>query len=185
MSKGEQIMRQEKFYVINVERALINADALYDEAYTWALEQKGLSLDDVEGPITRALVRERFPELSQDEEIEIWRLKNQYCIDHPEKTTINEELKAMILEAGADHCIYTTAGVGSWKTIKAFLRYYGLDEAFCMGHQGERTGHPVEVECYKELFICRSQDLVFYEEDERIVTSLKEQGLEVRVAKRS
>lgn len=179
---NEMMKKNETHYVFAVDNTLVFTDELNTEAYVWALEQKGLSLDWKGGRITKEVIQSEFPNLPEQDMLEIRRMKRKYFLEHLDVTELNEELKDLILQVGPERCAYWFSA--NAVRVNGMLKHYGLLEALGAIISDRKKEEIGQAASLVKQFFCAPENVVFFESDPVVIAALREQGMEVVEVKR-
>ena len=78
--------------VFDLDNTLIFTDSLNNEAYNYALKQLSFNTIHNYKRITRAVVFDRFPNISNENRNRIFELKQKYFIENLDQTTPNKSM---------------------------------------------------------------------------------------------
>lgn len=166
-----------KRYVFDLDNTLIYTDSLNNDSYNFALKCQGLSPINEVKRITRGIVFEKYPNLSKIEMCEIIDLKYEYFINNLNFTEVNEYLIALLKSQEKNNCILWTSA--EERRAKAILEYYNMNNLFKHILFSKKIDILNDIEYICKLYTCESNQLLFYDDNLKLVKKLKSLNLNV------
>lgn len=164
-------------YVFDLDNTLVYTDSLNNDSYNYALNRLGLTPINNCKRITRKIVFEKFTNLNDIQKNQIIELKQQYFINNLQKTVPNTALLQTLKTKNAESCLLWTS---AYKTrVLAILEYYQICNEFKMLLFSNKVNVLQDVEKICALLQCRHEDLIFYEDNQKVIHELQRIKLKV------
>ena len=156
--------------VFDLDNTLIFTDSLNNEAYNYALKQLNFNTIHNYKRITRAVVFDKFPNISSDNRNRIVELKQKYFIENLDKTAPNKSLLELLVKLDYNQSILWTNA--SEQRVFAILDYYKIRNSFSQILFSRKVHIANDVEKICRIQECRHQQLVFYEDNQSVIDIL-------------
>ena len=166
-------------YVFDLDNTLIMTNQLNSISYNYALAQLGMQPIESSIRITRSIVFNNYPGLTDFQREEIIAIKQNYFKDNINLTYLNIRLITLLQSKETEHCILWTSA--DEERVSALLRYYNLEKHFTSTVFSEKRILVDDFNKICEVFNCNSASLLFFEDDAKIVKELKLLGQKVFV----
>lgn len=162
-------------YVFDLDNTLIMTDELNNASYNYALTSLGIPPIRVSIRITRQMIFDNYPKLSEFEKNELVKLKQFYFKDNIHRTIPNTNLIYLLMSINAAHCILWTSAEKYRATC--LLRYYGLENHFLTILYSMKQDLSKDIVKLCNMFKCDLNQLFFFEDNENVVKELKILGI--------
>ncbi len=166
-----------KRYVFDLDNTLIYTNLLNSDAYNYALNLQGLGPINDCKRITRDIVFKKYPNLNNVQKNKIIKLKQEYFVNNLERTIPNKELLQVLKTHNVEYCILWTSA--DEIRVKAILDYYDISNAFRKILFSNKIEVIQDIKKICELFECCSEQLIFYEDNPRVIKELQQLNLHV------
>lgn len=166
-----------KRYVFDLDNTIVFTDLLNNESYNHALKKLGLEPINNCLRITRDIIFNKYPYLSDAEKIEIIAFKQEYFANNLDKTYANNQLLKLLEVQNLGMCILWTSADEA--RVLAILKYYRILNAFKNIVFSNKSNIIQDVEKICELFGCSLEHLIFYEDNAKIIRELQELKINV------
>lgn len=167
-----------KNHVFDLDNTLIYTDSLNNESYNSALRKFGLNEITVSNRITRDLVFNVYPKISAKKKKNIIELKQKYFLQNLTATIPNTSLINFLKTIKVEQCILWTRAEKS--RVLALLEFYEIEHAFKQILHSSKANLIKDVQIICEIFGCKPEHLVFYEDNPSVINSLKLLNIEVK-----
>ena len=158
-------------YVFDLDNTLVFTDELNSAAYNYALNRLGYPAITVNQRITREVVCDAYPNLTTAEQNRLVGLKQNYFGENIYITVPNVELIKFLHTQNPKHCLLWTSS--DEKRARVLLPYYGLLNSFSYILYSSKSCIVDDVAKVCEVFRCESSQLVFFEDNTKIVEGLQ------------
>lgn len=164
-------------YVFDLDNTLIYTNLLNNNSYNYALILQGLApIFDCER-ITRDIVFMKYPHMNHEQKKEILKLKQEFFINNIQDTEPNKQLLKILKYQNTDYCVLWTSADEA--RVQALLIYYIINNAFKKIIFSSKINVLQDIEKMCELFGCKSEQLVFYEDNGEAIKKLQQLTLNV------
>lgn len=159
-----------KYYVFDLDNTLVFTDNLNNEAYNFVLKKVGLSeIRDV-ARITREIIYQKYPGIEKWIG-EITDLKQSYFIKHLDRTIPSIELFHKLVNSSKENNVLWTSA--EKVRVIAILKHYEIIEKFKKVLFSEKINVEKDVDEMCELFKCNQDDLIFFEDNLKVIQELE------------
>lgn len=166
-----------KRHVFDLDNTLIYTDSLNNDSYNYALNQLGLASINDYKRITRNIVFSKYQDLNNVQKNEIIALKQKYFVNNL-KTTLPNALLLQLLEAqNVELCVLWTSAEEA--RVIAILEHYKICNAFKKIIFSSKTELIQDIERICEILECSFENLIFYEDNKRVIQDLQQLSLNV------
>lgn len=166
-----------KRYVFDIDNTLIYTDSLNNDSYNYALNFLGLaSIVDCKR-ITRDIVFSRYLDLNSIQKNKIIELKQKYFVNNLKETFPNKSLIRLLEDQDAEMCILWTSADET--RVLAILDYYKIGNAFKKVLFSSKLEVSEDIVKICELLECGIEQLIFYEDNQRVILDLQRLNLNV------
>lgn len=162
-------------YIFDLDNTLIYTDLLNNNSYNYALIQQGLEPIDNYTRITRDIVFINYPHLNNEQKSKIIRLKQEFFINNIHNTQPNTPLFAILQSQDTEHCVLWTKA--DKIRVETLLAYYKINNSFKKILYSDKVNISQDVEKICELYKCKPEQLVFYEDNQYVIRKLQQLGL--------
>ena len=164
-------------YIFDLDNTLIYTNILNNYSYNYALQLQGIApiLDCKR--ITRKIVYIKYPHLNNMLKDKIIELKQEFFIKNIQDTKPNEPLLKFLKSQNADYCVLWTSADKA--RVQALLEYYKISDDFMKILFSKKSNVLQDVDSICELFSCKSEQLVFYEDNWEAIKKLQELNIRV------
>ena len=170
-------MRIMKMYVFDLDNTLIYTDLLNNYSYNYALNKFGLaSIIDCKR-ITRDIVFSKYPDLNNIQKNEIIELKQKHFVNNLKVTSPNTSLVQFLEVQNVELCMLWTSADET--RVSAILEYYKISNAFKNVMFSNKAEVIKDIEKIRELLECGFENLIFYEDNQRVIQDLQQLNLNV------
>lgn len=166
-----------KKYVFDLDNTLIYTDCLNNYSYNYALKCYGLAPINYFKRITREIVFKNYPQLTDVQKDRIVNLKRYYFINNLHITKGNDLLIKMLKSKSKSNCILWTSAERI--RVKAILEYYNINKLFKNIFFSSKTNIIYDLNKICKLHNCKSEQLVFYEDNLDVIRQLEKLDLKV------
>ena len=163
--------------VFDLDNTLVFTDELNHEAYNYALKQEKLKPIATCKRMTREIVFEHYPHLTEWQKERIIDIKQKYFVENVRYTTPNTYLINLLLSKHAKHCVLWTSA--DMVRVQAMLKFYRIEGAFISVVYSDKCDLSRDIEMMCSLFSCNPAQLVFFEDNQNTVTELRALGQRV------
>lgn len=164
-------------YIFDLDNTLIYTNILNNNSYNYALQQQGLEpILDYER-ITRDIVFIKYPHLNNELKNKIIELKQEFFVNNIQDTRPNKTLFKTLKSHNNDYCVLWTSADEA--RVQALLEYYIISDDFKKILFSKKSNVLQDVERICELFGCKSEQLVFYEDNWETIKKLQEFNLKI------
>lgn len=167
-------------YVFDLDNTLIYTDRLNNDSYNHALKCQGLCTINGIQRLTREIVFRNYPNITDLQKSEIINLKYEYFINNLHVTEVNEYLVKLLKSQEKNDCILWTSA--EEKRVKAILEYYNMNNLFKDIMFSSKTDILTDVEKICELYSCKLNQLLFYDDNLILIKELELLNLNVILA---
>lgn len=165
-------------YVFDLDNTLIYTNLLNNNSYNYALNRQGLgSISNCER-ITRDIVFMKYPHMNNEQIEEIIKLKQEFFVNNLQDTKPNKSLLSILKSQDANYCVLWTSADET--RVQALLEYYIVSTAFKKILFSNKINVLQDIEKMCELFGCKSEQLVFYEDNWETIKKLQQLNCNVR-----
>lgn len=164
-------------YVFDLDNTLIMTDELNNASYNYALTQLGIPPITVSTRITRDVVFDNYPNLTELQKNQIVKLKQGYFIDNIHCTHPNTNLIYLLKSKNAAHCVLWTSA--DKNRVSSLLMHYRLENHFVTIIYSSKRKLSEDIVKICNIFDCDSKQLFFFEDDANIVNELRLLGQKV------
>lgn len=166
-----------KGYVFDLDNTLIYTNLLNNNSYNHALNSVGLeSIVDCKR-ITRDIIFSRYPNLNSIQKNIIIELKQRYFINNLKYTFPNKPLIQILENKNPKLCILWTSANKS--RVLSILDYYKIRNEFKVILYSNKNQVIYDIVKICESLECDLKDLIFYEDNQRVIEELKKLCLNV------
>lgn len=158
-------------YVFDLDNTLIYTDRLNNDSYNYALKCQGLSPINGKQRLTREIVFRNYSNITDLQKSEIINLKYEYFINNLHITEVNECLVKLLKSQEKNDCILWTSAED--KRVRALLGYYNMNNLFKDIIFSSKTDILNDVEKICELYSCKLNQLLFYDDNLRVIKELE------------
>ena len=166
-------------YVFDLDNTLIMTDELNNASYNYALTQFGIPPITVSTRITRDVVFDNYPNLTEFQKSQIVKLKQDYFMGNIHCTHPNTILINLLQSKNEAHCILWTSA--DKNRVSGLLMHYRLENHFITIVYSSKRKLSEDIEKICNILGCTSKQLFFYEDDTNIVNELRLLGQKVVV----
>ena len=110
------------FHIVDVDNTLVFTDELNTAGYVHALAYMALEPRKVVPRITREIVQEWYPQLSEYDLVHMATLKQAYVESHLDMSQLNDSVARVLSTYGSERCALWTAA--NPKRIRMLLRHH-------------------------------------------------------------
>ena len=110
------------FHIVDVDNTLVFTDELNTAGYVHALACMALEPRKVVPRITREIVQEWYPQLSEYDLVHIATLKQAYVESHLDMSQLNSSVARVLSTYGSERCALWTAA--NPERIRMLLRHH-------------------------------------------------------------
>lgn len=170
------------FHIVDVDNTLVFTNQLNTAGYVYALSQMGLELSaTIPTRITRDVVRNWYPQLTDQELGFITSYKQAYVRTHLEQTTLNLAMAHLLISQGSEHCALWTAA--DPERVRLLLNFHNVTDYKAIRFSDKSAGDVVHViQDFCSLFQCGPEGLCFYDDDPDVIQRLLNYGVSVMAA---
>lgn len=166
-----------KLYVFDLDDTLIYTDSLNGSSYNYALKSMKLGEIGCCNRVTRETVFNKYPELSEDQKEKIIKLKQEYFLAHLSETIPNAKMLNMLKDQNPESCLlWTNANKDRAYSI---LDYHGIRSSFYDVLFSDKSEIIIDAIKICQLFDCRFDQLLFFENDVKVIEDLRNLNLAV------
>ena len=166
------------FHIVDVDNTLVFTDELNTAGYVHALACTALEPRKVVPRITREIVQEWYPQLSEYDLVHIATLKQSYVESHLDMSQLNSSVARVLSTYGSERCALWTAA--NPERIRMLLRHHMVTDyrAIRFSNKTENDiSHAVQDFCV--LFDCEPEELCFHEDNPEVINHLRKLGMTV------
>lgn len=166
------------FHIVDVDNTLVFTDELNTAGYVHALAYMALEPRKVVPRITREIVQEWYPQLSEYDLAHMATLKQAYVESHLDMSQLNAPVARVLSTYGSEQCALWTAA--NPKRIRMLLRHHMITDyrAIRFSNKTENdVAHAVQDFCM--LFGCDPEELCFHEDNPEVINHLQKLGMTV------
>lgn len=166
------------FHIVDVDNTLVFTDELNTAGYVHALAYMALEPRKVVLRITREIVQEWYPQLSEYDLVHISTLKQAYVESNLDMSQLNASIARVLSTYGSEQCALWTAA--NPERIRMLLRHHMVTDyrAIRFSNKTENdVAHAVQDFCV--LFGCDPEELCFHEDNPEVVNHLRKLGMTV------
>ena len=166
------------FHIVDVDNTLVFTDELNTAGYVHALAYMALEPRKVMPRITREIVQEWYPQLSEYDLVHMATLKQAYVESHLDMSQLNASVARVLSTYGSEQCALWTAA--NPKRIRMLLRHHMITDyrAIRFSNKTENdVAHAVQDFCM--LFGCDPEELCFHEDNPEVINHLQKLGMTV------
>lgn len=174
-------MRKDKIYIFDFDNTLIFTDSLNNKSYNYALESVDLNPIPNYKRITREILHKEYPTLSEFKINEIIELKQMYFITNLMYSHLNSYLFNLLSFENSSNCIIWTSA--SQNRVIPTLIYHNIKDYFKLIYYSNKNNLYSDIAELCSLMNCRIDDLIIFEDSDRIISNLRNLGVEVYDAK--
>ncbi len=160
-------MMMNKKYVFDLDNTLIYTDLLNNESYNYALKYMGLPPIDNYKRVTREIVFEKYPNISNVQKNRIADLKKEYFINNIQMTKLNDLLIGILKSLNKNDCILWTSADET--RVRSILKYYNITRLFKYIVFSSKINLKNDIEKICELHDCKLEQLIIYEDNLRLI----------------
>jgi len=164
-------------YVFDLDNTLIMTDGLNNDSYNYALAQFGISPITSFTRITREVVFDIYPNLTEFQKSQIVQLKQSYFMDNIHSTHSNTNLIYLLQSKKVEYCVLWTSA--DKDRVRNLLTHYRLENNFISIIYSRKRKVSEDLQKICEVFGCTSKQLLFFEDDTNIVKELRLLGQRV------
>jgi phosphoglycolate phosphatase-like HAD superfamily hydrolase len=164
-------------YVFDLDNTLIMTDELNNESYNYALAQFGISPITTFTRITREVVFDKYPNLTEFQKSQIVESKQSYFMDNIHSTHPNTNLIYLLQSKKVEYCVLWTSA--DKDRVRNLLTYYRLENNFISIVYSRKRKVSEDIQKICEVFGCTSKQLLFFEDDTNVVKELRLLGQRV------
>jgi phosphoglycolate phosphatase-like HAD superfamily hydrolase len=170
--------KQNKYnYIFDLDNTLIYTDALNNLAYNYALSCFGLnSIKDTQR-ITREIIRNKYPHLSQLEIDNISQLKQDYFKQNLIKTNCNKSLVKFLRQQDPNQCMLWTSADKN-RTLE-LLKYYQLNHHFTGVLFSPKENIDEDIQKLTANLNCANDELIIFDDNELVINELPKLGVNI------
>lgn len=162
-------------YIFDLDNTLVYTNQANNDAYNAALRREHLAPIQWEGRIVRSVVREVYPQLTDDQLQRIIRSK-QACYPF-ERTQVNAPLLRYVKALGRERCfLWSGADQGRARSL---MDYHHLNGLFSAAEFSEKTDVLREFDALVRRFSLDPRDLTVFEDTDRHIEALRSAGISV------
>ncbi len=166
-----------KRFVFDLDNTLVYTNSLNYETYNYALNLLRLEPIICCNRITCDIVFTVYPNLNKVQKSRIIELKQTYFINNIKSTTPNESTLKMLEDIDVELCVLWTCA--DENRVNALLEYYDISNAFRKILFSNKLDISLDIEKICQTFECNTDQLVFCEDNQRVIIELQNMGLEV------
>ena len=157
-------------YVFDLDNTLIFTNELNNDSYNYALTQLKLMPITTCKRITRDVVFNNYPHLSEPQKNLIVKLKQEYFIKNIYCTTPNTNLIYLLQSTNPAYCVLWTSA--DKDRVKGLLSHYKLENNFISIIYSRKRKVSEDIGKICEIFGCTSKQLFFFEDNKNIINEL-------------
>lgn len=168
-----------KRYVFDLDNTLIYTNSLNNDSYNYALNLLGLeSIVDCKR-ITRDIVFSRYPNLNSIQKNRVIELKQRYFMNNLKYTFPNKDLIQFLKKRNIESCILWTSA--NQTRVLEILTYYKISNLFkeVLFSRGSKVELTKDIVRICKLLECDCENLIFYEDNQRVIQGLQRLNLNV------
>nr|WP_241634558.1 HAD hydrolase-like protein [Fusobacterium gastrosuis] len=166
-------------YIFDLDNTLFYTDNLNNLSYNYALKRVGLEEINGKYRITREVIKEKYPDLSEKTKNKIIKIKQQYFKENLEKIELNIELLNKLKDLEEEKCILWTSA--DKERAISILKYYGILGKFKNKLFSKKNNIKKDIDKICQIFKCKKEELYFYEDDINIINKLKILNLKIDI----
>lgn len=166
-----------KRFVFDLDNTLVYTNSLNNEAYNYALNLLRLEPIICCNRITRDIVFAAYPNLNNVQKSRIIELKQTYFMNNIKSTIPNKSTLKMLKDIDIEFCVLWTCA--DENRVKDLLEYYDISNAFRKILFSNKIDISLDIEKICQIFECNKDQLVFCEDNQRVIIELQNLGLEV------
>lgn len=164
-------------YIFDLDNTLIYTDSLNNDSYNYALKKLGLvTINDCKR-ITRDVVFKKYPEVNKLQRNEIIELKQKFFINNLDNTRENASIVQTLESKNIELCILWTSADES--RVVAILEHYKICNRFKKILFSSKLEVANDVKKICEILNCGFEQLIFYEDNHRVIQELQQLNLKV------
>lgn len=164
-------------HIFDLDNSLIYTDALNNDAYNFALNMLGITQIVDCKRLTRDVIFTKYPDLNNHQRNKIVELKQKYFVNNLKLTIPNKSLLKVLEVQNVERCILWTCADKA--RVLAVLEYYKINNAFKKILFSNKVEVMKDIETICEILECNVDNLVFYEDNQRVIQDLKLLNLNV------
>ena len=168
-------------FVFDLDNTLIMTDELNNDSYNYALAQFGMSPITAHTRITREVVFDNYPNLTEFQESQIVKLKQSYFLDNIHCTHSNTDVIYLLQSKKAAYCVLWTSA--DKDRVRDLLTFYRLENNFISIIFTRKQKVSEEIAKICKVFGCTSKQLIFFEDDTNIIKELRLLGQRIFISK--
>ena len=166
------------FHIVDVDNTSVFTDELNTAGYIHALAYMALEPRKGVPRITREIVQEWYPQLSEYDLVHMATLKQAYVESHLDMSQLNDSVARVLSTYGSERCALWTAA--NPERIRMLLRYHMVTDyrAIRFSNKTENdVDHGVQDFCV--LFGCDPEELCFHEDNPEVINHLRKLGMTI------
>ena len=167
-------------YVFDLDNTLIMTDELNNDSYNYALAQFDMLPLTSNTRITREVVFNKYPNLSEFQKSQIVKYKQRYFLDNIHCTHSNKNAIYLLQSKDAKHCALWTSA--DKDRVSNLLTYHRLENEFISIIFSNKRKISEDIDKICKIFGCASKQLIFFEDDTNIAKELRLLGQKVFTA---
>lgn len=166
-----------KRYVFDLDNTLIYTDSLNNDSYNYALNRQGLAPIKGCKRLTQDIIFHRYRDMNNAQKNEIIESKQEYFVNNLNSTVPNTSLLQVLKAQSVESCMLWTSA--NKTRVLAILEYYNICNAFRKILYSNKIEVTQDINKICELFECDLEQLVFYEDNRRVIEDLQQLKLRV------
>ena len=166
------------FHIVDVDNTLVFTDELNTAGYVHALTCVALEPRKAVPRITRDIIQDWYPQLSEYDLTHIAILKQAYVESHLDMSQLNASVARVLTTYGSERCALWTAA--NPERVRMLLRHHMVTDyrAIRFSNKTENdVAHGVQDFCV--FFDCEPEELCFHEDNPEVINHLRKLGLTV------
>lgn len=166
------------FHIVDVDNTLVFTDELNTAGYVHALACVDLEPRKVVPCITREIIQDWYPQLSEYDLIHMATLKQSYVESHLDMSQLNASVARVLTIYGSERCALWTAA--NPERVRMLLRHHMVTDYRAIRFS-DKTENDVThgVQDFCVLFGCDPEELCFHEDNPEVINHLRKLGLTV------
>jgi len=166
------------FHIVDVDNTLVFTDELNTAGYVHALSCVDLEPRKVVPRITRDIIQDWYPQLSEYDLVHMATLKQAYVESHLDMSQLNVSVARVLSTYGSEQCALWTAA--NPKRIRMLLRHHMITDYRAIRFSNKTENDVAHaVQDFYVLFDCEPEELSFHEDNPEVINHLRKLGMSV------
>lgn len=165
----------EKYYLVDLDGTLVFTDFLNNQSYNFALQKNGFDLILNEKRITRQVIFNHYPHISQKILNKIIQEKQDYFLHHITNVDKNIFMFDILAGLGKGKCFLWTAAerIRAESIISEFRLSFLFHDIFFRDKKSIES----DISYVCSRLNCEKSEIIVFENDSRIVRNLADNGV--------